>query len=358
MNGQSWNVRIKQNGNRIFTGTRVTQGPSGSFELTRRPNDMRGDRSVRRSCERTRRRGRRASARSRSDRSVSHLRLPGTLVRDGLEFLVCSGTATERLEEDPLATSKVEVVVLGLLAEEPLYGYDLLERFRSRSMGFWVEVGKASVYQTLRRLERDGSIGGRSQDGPEGPDRRVYRITRAGRERLKRGLAERAASLEPYETDGGLALGFIHLLPAADARTVVDEREAAVRDLLDALQDRADPYGRRQGRRPFRLDGDARPSDRVRRGGARLDQGSVHRRGGSAISGGADRVGSRSIGWDDDGSGVLRPGQDDHLAVVVARPLAAAVSAPGWSRAASSSVAPTRSSSTCWWGRTRTRWSA
>ena len=42
VNGQSWNVRIKQNGNRIFTGTRVTQGPSGSFELKRRPNDMAG----------------------------------------------------------------------------------------------------------------------------------------------------------------------------------------------------------------------------------------------------------------------------------------------------------------------------
>ena len=37
-----------------------------------------------------------------------------------------------------MVTSKVEVVVLGLLAEEPLYGYDLLERFRTRSMGFWV----------------------------------------------------------------------------------------------------------------------------------------------------------------------------------------------------------------------------
>lgn len=135
-----------------------------------------------------------------------------------------------------MTTSKVEVVVLGLLAEEPLYGYDLLERFRARSMGFWVEVGKASVYQTLRRLERDGSIGGRSQEGPEGPDRRVYRITRAGRDRLKRGLTDRAATLEPYETDGGLALGFIHLLPAADARAVVDERETAVRDLLDALK--------------------------------------------------------------------------------------------------------------------------
>jgi DNA-binding PadR family transcriptional regulator len=135
-----------------------------------------------------------------------------------------------------LATSKVEVVVLGLLAEEPLYGYDLLERFRTRSMGFWVEVGKASVYQALRRLEREGLISGRSQEGPEGPDRRVYRITKAGRDRLKGGLSERVASLEPYETDGGLALGFAHLLSASEARKAVDEREAAVRDLLDAIK--------------------------------------------------------------------------------------------------------------------------
>jgi DNA-binding PadR family transcriptional regulator len=135
-----------------------------------------------------------------------------------------------------VATSKVEVVVLGLLAEGPLYGYDLLERFRTRSMGFWVEIGKASVYQVLRRLERDGLINGRSQDGPEGPDRRVYRITRAGRDRLTSGLSERMASLEPYETEGGLALGFAHLLSASAARKAVDERETAVRDLLDAIK--------------------------------------------------------------------------------------------------------------------------
>jgi DNA-binding PadR family transcriptional regulator len=135
-----------------------------------------------------------------------------------------------------MATSKVEVVVLGLLAEEPLYGYDLLERFRSRSMGFWVEVGKASVYQVLRRLEREGLISGRAQEGTEGPDRRVYRITRAGRHRLAAGLTDRYASLEPYETDGGLALGFVHVLPAADARKAVDAREASVRDLLDAVK--------------------------------------------------------------------------------------------------------------------------
>ena len=125
---------------------------------------------------------------------------------------------------------KVEVVVLGVLAEEPMHGYDLLERFRARSMGFWVEVGKASVYQTLHRLEARGLIVGRSQDGRDGPDRRVYRITRSGRSRLGEGLAERFGELAPYETDAGLALGFSDRLSATQARDAI-----AARDLLDAL---------------------------------------------------------------------------------------------------------------------------
>jgi DNA-binding PadR family transcriptional regulator len=136
-----------------------------------------------------------------------------------------------------MAVSKVEVVVLGLLAEEPLYGYDLLERFRARGMGGWIEVGKASVYQVLKRLERDGQIAGRAQEGTEGPDRRVFRITRSGRDRLRRGLTERAASTAPYETVADAALGFAHLLTAAEARRAVDVREASVRDTLEAVDD-------------------------------------------------------------------------------------------------------------------------
>ena len=129
-----------------------------------------------------------------------------------------------------MKVSKVEVVVLGLLAEEPQYGYDLLERFRSRSMGFWVEVGKASVYQALRRLEDHRLVSGRPQEGTEGPDRRVYRLTAAGRARLRAGIRERCPDARPYETDAGLALGFAHLLPLEDARRAVGEREMALQE--------------------------------------------------------------------------------------------------------------------------------
>jgi DNA-binding PadR family transcriptional regulator len=129
----------------------------------------------------------------------------------------------------------VAVVILGLLAEEPMHGYDLLERFRTRSMGFWIEVGKASVYQALRRLEEQGLANGRAQEGSAGPDRRVYRITAAGRARLRAGLRERTAVARPYETDASLALGFVHLLTLDEARRAVVQRESALRERRTAI---------------------------------------------------------------------------------------------------------------------------
>jgi hypothetical protein len=40
--GQTWTVRIRQNGVLIFSGTRMTQAPSGSFEVRRLAQDHAG----------------------------------------------------------------------------------------------------------------------------------------------------------------------------------------------------------------------------------------------------------------------------------------------------------------------------
>jgi DNA-binding PadR family transcriptional regulator len=134
-----------------------------------------------------------------------------------------------------MRVSKVELVTLGLVAEGPAYGYELLERLRSRGMVFWVEVGKASVYQALRRLEERGLIAGRAQEGTEGPDRRVYRLTAAGRARLRAGLLALCADAGPYEVDAGVGLGFAHLLTPDEARRAVGARAAAVREWRTAV---------------------------------------------------------------------------------------------------------------------------
>lgn len=42
VNGQAWNVKLKDNGSVFFAGTRTTHAPSGSFSLSRLTNNQAG----------------------------------------------------------------------------------------------------------------------------------------------------------------------------------------------------------------------------------------------------------------------------------------------------------------------------
>src|SRR5437764_15431138 len=66
--------------------------------------------------------------------------------------------------------------VLGLLAEEPLHGYEVKTRFEEMLGGTW-KVNIGSVYQVLQRLERDGLVEATGDRGDRG--RQAYRATMA-----------------------------------------------------------------------------------------------------------------------------------------------------------------------------------
>jgi DNA-binding PadR family transcriptional regulator len=129
-----------------------------------------------------------------------------------------------------MVASRVEVLVLGLVAEEPMHGYELLERIRARGIETWMDIAKASVYQALHRLEGRGDLRGAAEDG-SGPERRVYRITRRGRERLRRAVIERMSDA----ADGvgsPVALAFVHVLGPDEARSALDAYERGLDERL------------------------------------------------------------------------------------------------------------------------------
>jgi DNA-binding PadR family transcriptional regulator len=69
-------------------------------------------------------------------------------------------------------------LILEELRRTPAHGYALGRALERRG----TRVAPSTVYTTLRRLERDGILHGRWQDGRR---RRVYRITRLGEEVLR-----------------------------------------------------------------------------------------------------------------------------------------------------------------------------
>src|SRR6266581_3792258 len=81
-----------------------------------------------------------------------------------------------------MKTNAVTPVVLGLLCLGPRSGYDI-KTVVDRSTRFFWAASYGQIYPELRRLEDEGLIEG--EDAPTGGrNRRVYKLTKTGREAL------------------------------------------------------------------------------------------------------------------------------------------------------------------------------
>jgi DNA-binding PadR family transcriptional regulator len=92
-----------------------------------------------------------------------------------------------------LVKGTIAPVVLALLGERPMYGYEIVKLVDARSGGKlrWKE---GTLYPTLHKLESEGRIRGQWRDAPGAEDggrqRKYYALTRSGRTELARRLGE------------------------------------------------------------------------------------------------------------------------------------------------------------------------
>ncbi|BCY17026.1 hypothetical protein hrd7_08750 [Leptolinea sp. HRD-7] len=77
----------------------------------------------------------------------------------------------------------LEYAILGFLNYQPLTGYDLKKVFDRSIRHFW-HADQSQIYRTLSRLTEDGAVKMEIVEQTDRPDRKVYSITPAGRERL------------------------------------------------------------------------------------------------------------------------------------------------------------------------------
>jgi len=81
-----------------------------------------------------------------------------------------------------------ELLVLRLLAERPMHGYDLVRAIGTESGGK-LEFGEGCIYPILHRLEEGRFLVG-CRESVGGKTRIVYRVTRQGKKRLAESVAQ------------------------------------------------------------------------------------------------------------------------------------------------------------------------
>lgn len=78
-----------------------------------------------------------------------------------------------------------DLVILSLLAERPMHGYEVNATLEDRNIRDWAPVSRPQIYYSLDKLAKLRLIRITSRDSPTaGPERRVLQTTALGRERL------------------------------------------------------------------------------------------------------------------------------------------------------------------------------
>lgn len=87
-------------------------------------------------------------------------------------------------ESIDLLQGTLDVLILKALAWQPMHGYAVTRWIRERTDGT-VEIEDAPLYKALHRLERAGCVSAQWGLSENNRRARYYRLTAAGRQRLK-----------------------------------------------------------------------------------------------------------------------------------------------------------------------------
>jgi len=133
--------------------------------------------------------------------------------------------------------SPLALAILVLLAEEPMHPYRMQQLIKERGKDLVINVQRrASLYQTIQRLLRNGLIAVKETSREENrPERTVYELTEKGLQTAREWLRDMLATPKAEFPEFPAALSLIPLLESDDVLHRLEEREAALAEKLSRL---------------------------------------------------------------------------------------------------------------------------
>jgi DNA-binding PadR family transcriptional regulator len=125
--------------------------------------------------------------------------------------------------------------VLALLADEPAHGYEIKRALEERFGTVIAPLNAGQVYMTLQRLQRDELVADDAVAQTGRPDKRVYRLTAAGRRALEEWLGTASAPTK-LRDDFFMKLVLAHSMGLADPAELIARQRAVYLRSLGELE--------------------------------------------------------------------------------------------------------------------------
>jgi DNA-binding PadR family transcriptional regulator len=124
------------------------------------------------------------------------------------------------------AMTKTDLLLLGLLLERPMHGYEVYQQIQAEGIDAWFSISAAGVYYSLGKLHDLDLLVGSQQHGGRSSRKSVYRLSEAGRSAFFAAMEEELASEEEASLDYDLAIYLLNRLPLQRAVPRLKQRQA------------------------------------------------------------------------------------------------------------------------------------
>jgi DNA-binding PadR family transcriptional regulator len=138
----------------------------------------------------------------------------------------------------PVKRSAIGLAILTMLYEEPMHPYRMQLLIKERGKDEVINVTqRASLYQTINRLEREGLIAAQSVSRDENrPERTAYELTGAGRQAMVDWMRQILSTPSPEFPEFPAAMSVLGVLTPKDARQQLERRVIALEAEMKRLE--------------------------------------------------------------------------------------------------------------------------
>jgi len=137
----------------------------------------------------------------------------------------------------------VKTLCLGVLTLRDMTGYEIKKHFEASFAHFFV-AGYGSIYPALSELTRTDLVNCQDVAQDKRPDKKVYRITDAGRTQLAEALAQ-TPPRHKVRSEFLVLMYFAHLMTPERLAEVLDERVCDIDKMLACIDSAFEDQGQR-----------------------------------------------------------------------------------------------------------------
>ena len=103
------------------------------------------------------------------------------------------------IKQKGMKVGAVSLWLLLLLAERPMYGYEIIKELEKKFSGYW-KPKTGTIYPALEKLEKNKSVTSKVEFMDKAPDRKHYAITAKGQAELAESMIHWSKMAEIIET--------------------------------------------------------------------------------------------------------------------------------------------------------------